>query len=92
LVSAHFLVKANRLRMLSVALFSGMLTVGVHISAAQEGELEMDTHKAFNASGPIKIGIHDMVSLLTQEWFLPQAWRIKLRIRNSFLVFGEELV
>ncbi|WP_158975951.1 hypothetical protein [Cellulophaga sp. L1A9] len=54
LTSAHSLVKVNRLKTLPIALFSILLTMGVNISSAQEGEMEKDTYKAFNASGHIK--------------------------------------
>ncbi|QXP52040.1 hypothetical protein [Cellulophaga sp. HaHa_2_1] len=54
LVSKYSSVKVNGLTVLSIALFSILLFLGVNSSFAQEDKLEVDTYKAFNANAHIK--------------------------------------
>ncbi|QWX84512.1 hypothetical protein H0I23_02360 [Cellulophaga sp. HaHaR_3_176] len=54
LIQDHSLIKANRFKLLPIALFSVLMFLGLSNVSAQEDEIEKDSYKAFNASGHIK--------------------------------------
>ncbi|ADV49873.1 hypothetical protein I2486_12680 [Cellulophaga sp. E16_2] len=51
---SQVLLKANRLKMLSIAFVSAVFFLGVNVATAQEDQMEEDNYKAFNASGHLK--------------------------------------